>query len=509
MTRGLFGGTISDYVINPYDATTLLGGTAAQLFGYPTTPVTITFWSAPVGGVLYTDLLLPSGGGVQATTSVNGVIQPVQGPDGVARMWADAGNGRTLMVASNAIDLIFAAGGIPNAALLAPLDSAAMTGNFTVNGQTIAQIVASVIGSSSPVVTASAPGVPGITANVATPGSVLLAWTAPSSNGGAAISTYSVYVDNALVTSAQLPGSVTDTLSAGAHTAYVTVTNSAGTTGSTVISFTVAAIPTASAPGAPTLAAANVATALSAKLTWAAGTAGSAATSGYNLYVDGGLVYSGTALTYTASLSAASHTAYVTAYNSVGTSVSSNTVAFTVSAGTAAAPSAPTSVVATSTSSTTASLAFVPAAGAAATSFTVTAYPVPGLATGLTTSAVTSSNVTLSWTAPSGATITGWQLWWTTGGTSYTTNVLPASTSSYTYTSLNAGSPYTLAVAAINGPATGARATTTVTTLSSGSTAATYDGTATYDSTYVYAGSTSAVATSTSLATSPTQPTGA
>ncbi|QKW17382.1 hypothetical protein HUT12_23225 [Verrucosispora sp. NA02020] len=75
--------------------------------------VTVTFWSDEQGGTQYTDLLdadsqatnsvtLADGSGVRA----RGQIPPFWGPDGITRMWAQAGsNPRALMVTTDAADI--------------------------------------------------------------------------------------------------------------------------------------------------------------------------------------------------------------------------------------------------------------------------------------------------------------------------------------------------------------------------------------------------------------------
>ncbi|MEV2239534.1 hypothetical protein [Micromonospora sp. NPDC049891] len=107
MARYRFGGGIADWGFG----TVTVDGTdhIAQV----SAGVAVTFWSDEQGGTQYTDLLdsdslpvtsvsLADGTGVRA----RGQIPPLFGPDGVTRMWAQAGtNPRALMVTTDAADI--------------------------------------------------------------------------------------------------------------------------------------------------------------------------------------------------------------------------------------------------------------------------------------------------------------------------------------------------------------------------------------------------------------------
>ncbi|MFV2172351.1 hypothetical protein ACFHW2_11785 [Actinomadura sp. LOL_016] len=99
MARHYFGRTLTDWTMTTGDTGVVSVEGGAE----------ITFWSAAVGGVQYTDLL--SAAGSPATFIVSsdgsdgltvGTIPQFQGPDGVTEMWADAGGGaRYKMIATD------------------------------------------------------------------------------------------------------------------------------------------------------------------------------------------------------------------------------------------------------------------------------------------------------------------------------------------------------------------------------------------------------------------------
>ena len=103
MSRFPFGGSIADWTFGTVDGVDEVDNLAQVVGGIP-----VTFWSAEVGGVPYTDLLTADGAATTAITSADGdvvggratgQIPPFFGPDAVPRMWAQAGTGpRALMV---------------------------------------------------------------------------------------------------------------------------------------------------------------------------------------------------------------------------------------------------------------------------------------------------------------------------------------------------------------------------------------------------------------------------
>jgi len=103
MSRFPYGGSIADWTFGTVDYIDDVDNLVQVVGGIP-----ITLWSAEVGGVQYTDLLTADGAGTATITSAvgdvvggpaTGQIPPFFGPDGVPRMWAQAGTGpRALMV---------------------------------------------------------------------------------------------------------------------------------------------------------------------------------------------------------------------------------------------------------------------------------------------------------------------------------------------------------------------------------------------------------------------------
>jgi len=103
MSRFPFAGGVADWTFTAVDAVAGFDNLAQVVGGVP-----VTFWSAEVGGVQHTDLLTADGAATSTITSAagdvaggraTGQIPPLFGPNGVKRMWAQAGTGpRALMV---------------------------------------------------------------------------------------------------------------------------------------------------------------------------------------------------------------------------------------------------------------------------------------------------------------------------------------------------------------------------------------------------------------------------
>lgn len=103
MARYPFGATISDWT---FGTATVSGTTQlAQVAD----GVSVTFWTAEVGGLQLTDLLGADGVARSAIVSSDGTdgrakgqIPPFQGPDGVRLMWAQAGTGPRSIIKTTA-----------------------------------------------------------------------------------------------------------------------------------------------------------------------------------------------------------------------------------------------------------------------------------------------------------------------------------------------------------------------------------------------------------------------
>ncbi|HXY85157.1 MAG TPA: N,N-dimethylformamidase beta subunit family domain-containing protein [Gaiellaceae bacterium] len=270
------------------------------------------------------------------------------------------------------------------------------------------------------------PGAPTGAAGTAGNGSVNLSWTAPSSNGGSAITGYRVtpYVNG----TAQTP-----ILTASTNTGY-TVTS---LTNGTAYTFTVAAInavgigpdstasaavtPAPTAPGAPTSVSGSAGDA-SIALIWAAPTSnGGSSITGYRItpYVNG------TAQTPVLTGSAA--TSYTVTGLTNGTAYTF-TVAAINSAGTGAESAA--------------SAAVTPVQG----------VTVPGAPTGLS-GAPGDETAALTWTAPAsngGSAIIGYVITPYIAGTAQGSVLTGSTATSFTVSGLANGTTYTFTVAAIN-----------------------------------------------------------
>jgi subtilisin len=183
-------------------------------------------------------------------------------------------------------------------------------------------------------VAVTAPGAP--TLNSATPGdgTVALAWSAPSSNGGAAITSYKVYRGGSLVATLGNVTSYTDTgLTNGASYSYrVSAVNSAGEGAqSNQLSATPSGA-TASVPSAPQGLTAGPAKGKGIQLDWAAPASdGGSAIQGYRIYRNGSLLATTTSTGFkdTATSAGTSYTYFVRAFNAAGDGPASSTATAT------------------------------------------------------------------------------------------------------------------------------------------------------------------------------------
>lgn len=103
MARYNFGQGAADFLVTPRDG----------LWGVAPSAV-VTFWSAPDGGVQYTDLLDGSGTPItEITADGQGLLPTFQGPDGVTTVWASAGGtSRVWLKARDADSAAVAAGSV-------------------------------------------------------------------------------------------------------------------------------------------------------------------------------------------------------------------------------------------------------------------------------------------------------------------------------------------------------------------------------------------------------------
>src|SRR3989441_687098 len=304
------------------------------------------------------------------------------------------------------------------------------------------------IGTSFPSDTASAttfavaPSPPtGLVATAVSSSQIGLTWTAPTDNGGSAITGYKIERStdggttwSALVNTCGTSTSCSDTglPHTTTFTYRVSAINSVGT-GSP--STTASAATLAVAPSPPTGLAASASSSSQISLGWTApADNGGSAITGYKIdrSTDGGLTWStivsnsgSTATTYsdTGLTRATTYTYRVSAINSAGTGFPSDTK-----------------------SATTLSIA-------------------PSPPSGLSATAVSSSQISLTWTAPAdngGSPITGYKIERSTdGGSTWTTLVANtgSTAASYSDTGLSHTTTYTYRVSAINSAGTGSPST--------------------------------------------------
>jgi chitodextrinase len=347
--------------------------------------------------------------------------------------------------------------------------------------------------------------------------SVSLAWTAPSSTGGSAITHYLVFKTGSLVATLG-PSTLTDTATGlAAGTAYHFTVKAENAAGNSPASGTVTVTTTKTAPSAPTSLHESAKTHTSVSLAWTAPTStGGTAITHYLVFKTGSLVATLGPSTVTDTVTGLTHvTTYhftVEAENGTGDSLASNTVPVTT---TATPPSAPSNLHETAKTHTSVSLAWtapsstggspitnylvsktgtlVDTLGSSTLTVTVTdllggthyvftvkaanvagnspasntvgvttTTSAPSAPSNLHESAKSKTSVSLAWTAPAtgGSPITHYLV----DKTGSLIATLGASTRGDTVTGLSAGTTYHLTVAAENAIGTGAAATLTVTT---------------------------------------------
>ncbi|MFI5226148.1 MAG: S8 family serine peptidase, partial [Candidatus Limnocylindrales bacterium] len=227
-------------------------------------------------------------------------------------------------------------------------------------------------GGNTPPPPPTAPGAPtGLTATAGN-GQVALAWTAPASNGGSAITGYTVTGSpGGTCTSATLGCTVTGLTNGTAYSFTVTATNSVGTGPP---SASASATP-ATVPGAPTGLTATAGNGQVALAWTAPASTGGSAITGYTVTGSpGGTCTSATlGCTVTGLTNGTSYTFTVTATNGVGTGPASSPAGATP----ATVPGAPTGLIATAGNAQVALTWTAPASngGSAITGYTVTGSP--------------------------------------------------------------------------------------------------------------------------------------
>ncbi|HEY8110778.1 MAG TPA: fibronectin type III domain-containing protein, partial [Candidatus Nitrosotenuis sp.] len=307
---------------------------------------------------------------------------------------------------------------------------------------------------------ATVPSTPtGLTAVAVSPTQVNLFWSVPTSDGGAAISGYkieyktgsfySTLVENTgQVTTYSHTGMTTGT----AYTYKISAINSIGTsTASSDVSITPTSASTATAPGIPTGFTATAVSPTKIDLSWnAPSNNGGYPITGYKIQYRTGSDQYADLISNTAS------TTTTFSHNGV---TAGQLYIYRVYTITAFATSEKSSLEVT----------VQPKSASASTA--------PGAPTGLTATAVSATQINLSWSAPSnngGYPITGYKIEYKKGTGSYlslasnTANV----TTSYSHTGLTTGASYTYKISAINSIGTSTASTESSATPTSTSTAA-------------------------------------
>ena len=283
---------------------------------------------------------------------------------------------------------------------------------------------------------ATVPGAPtGLTATADGQTIINLSWTAPTDNGGAAITGYQIEVSpNGTDTWTNLEANTTATATTYAHTGLsagvtrhyrVRAINSVGPGAVSATTSATTDTPNATVPAAPTQLTATAAGRTSINLSWTAPTnTGGAAITGYQIEVSN----TGTANTWTNLVANTQST--TTTYAHTGLSAG-ETRHYRVRAINSVGPGAVSSTSSATTDTPNAT--------------------VPDAPSQLTATAAGRTSINLSWTAPSdngGATITGYQIEVSNAGAWSELATTRATT--YTHTNLAAGTTQVYRVRAIN-----------------------------------------------------------
>ncbi len=437
------GATITGYVVTPY-----IGGVAqtTQTFNSAATTETVTGLTNGTAYTFKVAAINSMGTGAQsaASSSVTPMTVPgaptmgtvTSGNTSVTVTWTDPSSNGGSAITSYVVTPYI--GGL--AQIAQSFSSSATSGTVTglTNGTAYTFTVAAInsvgessqSGMSSSVTPATLPGAPTIGTATGGTASASVSWTAPASNGGAAITGYTVtpYIGGTAQTAQTFNSAATTEtvtgLSNSAYTFKVAAINSVGTGAQSAASNAVTPI---TVPGAPTIGVATGGNA-SATVSWTAPAAtGGPAISGYVVtpYIAGvaqtAQTFGPTPTTETVTglTNGTAYTFTVAAINSVGTGAQS-------------------------------------AASNSVTPATVPGAPTIGTATGGNTTA------SVTWTAPAsngGAAITGYVVTPYIGSTAQTAQTFNNTATTETVTGLTNGTAYTFKVAAINSVGTGAQST--------------------------------------------------
>jgi len=434
ITSNLVAGTSYTYTVT---ATNAAGATAASSASAAVTGATVP--QAPTIGSAAYITGIANGSNPQVTVT-----------------WTDpAGNGGSAITgytvsASSGSGTCTASGAIATTCTVTSGLTAGTAYTFTVKANNAAgSSVAS--GLSNSVTPATVPGAPTIGTATAVTGlpngsnpQVAVTWTDPASNGGAAISGYTVTASPGGATcTASGATATTCTVTSGlvTGTSYTFTVTAANVAGTSAASGATSSVSPATVPAAPTAVSGTNVSGIAylsnpqVTVSWTPGSNGGASVSSYNVTASpGGATCSsaGTSCTITSGLTAGtSYTFTVTATNSAGTGLASSASASVLAATVAQAPTIGTATV------------------------------VGGIANG------SNPQVTVTWTDPGnngGTAITGYTVTANTGGGTCTASGATATTCTVT-SNLAAGTAYTFTVKANNaaGSSAASPATSSVT----------------------------------------------
>ena len=436
------GASITAYVVTPY-----IGGAAQTATRFNSTATTQTMTGLTNGTAYTFTVAAINSVGTGAQSAASNSVTPATVPGAPTIGTATSGNASaTLTWTAPASNGGSAISGYVVTPYLGGIAQTAQTFNSTATTQSVTGLTngsaytfkvaaMNVMGTgaqsaaSNSVTPMTVPGAPTMGTVTSGNGSVTINWTAPSSNGGAAITGYIVtpYIGGTAQIATSYGTATTETMTGLTNgTTYTFTVAAVNSVGEGAQSGSSSSVTPATVPGAPTIGTATAGSAAaSATVSWTAPTSnGGAAITGYVVtpYISGtaqtAQTFNSTATTETLTgLTNTNYTFKVAAFNSVGTGAQS------------------------------------------AASNSVTVITVPGAPTAVTaTAANASANVT--WTAPTstgGSAITGYVVTPYIGGTAQTAQTFNSTATSQTVTGLTNGTAYTFKVAAINGVGTGAQ----------------------------------------------------